>query len=111
MTDALLEAVGIRKFFGGLVAVNDVSFRVLPRAIVSVIGPNGAGKTTFFNLITGIYRPDAGYIRFDGQSLIGKRPDEIATIGVSRTFQNIRLFAGMTVIENVLKFGIASKTS
>ncbi|HKQ30205.1 MAG TPA: ABC transporter ATP-binding protein [Burkholderiales bacterium] len=102
MTSSLLDAVGVRKTFGGLVAVNDVSFSVPHKAIVSVIGPNGAGKTTFFNLITGIYRPNAGVIRFDGRDIAGLRSDQIAAAGIARTFQNIRLFGGMTVIENVL---------
>jgi branched-chain amino acid transport system ATP-binding protein len=102
MNNALLEATGVRKTFGGLVAVNDVSFSVPRQAIVSVIGPNGAGKTTFFNLITGIYKPDAGTILFDGKDIAGLRPDRIAAVGIARTFQNIRLFGGMSVLENVL---------
>ncbi|MBI3896895.1 MAG: ABC transporter ATP-binding protein [Gammaproteobacteria bacterium] len=102
MTTPLLEAFNVRKTFGGLLAVNDVSFNVPHRQIVSVIGPNGAGKTTFFNLITGIYRPTSGSIRFDGKDLVGLRPDQIAAVGIARTFQNIRLFGGMTVLENVL---------
>jgi branched-chain amino acid transport system ATP-binding protein len=92
----------VLKVFGGLVAVNDVSFEVPERSIISVIGPNGAGKTTFFNLITGIYRPDAGSIRFAGHDLVGLRPDQVVGAGIARTFQNIRLFAGMTAVENVL---------
>lgn len=102
MSDALLQVKDVLKVFGGLVAVNDVSFEVPERSIISVIGPNGAGKTTFFNLITGIYRPDAGSIQFAGQNLIGLRPDQVVSAGIARTFQNIRLFAGMTAVENVL---------
>jgi len=99
---ALLEARRVVKRFGGLMAVNDVDFTIEPGSIVSIIGPNGAGKTTFFNCITGIYKPEGGEITFDGHSLVGKRPDQITALGISRTFQNIRLFANMTVLENVL---------
>jgi branched-chain amino acid transport system ATP-binding protein len=99
---ALLEAQHITKRFGGLTAVNDVSLQVEPQSIMSVIGPNGAGKTTFFNIVTGIYHPDEGSITLDGQSLVGLRPDQIAVNGITRTFQNIRLFNNMTVLENVL---------
>jgi branched-chain amino acid transport system ATP-binding protein len=99
---ALLEAQHITKRFGGLTAVNDVSLQVDPHSIISVIGPNGAGKTTFFNIVTGIYQPDEGTITLDGQSLVGLRPDQIAAQGITRTFQNIRLFNNMTVLENVL---------
>ena len=98
---ALLDVQVARKVFGGLVAVNDVTFQVPDRSIVSVIGPNGAGKTTFFNMITGIYKPDGGSINFGGQSLIGLRPDQVVERGISRTFQNIRLFGAMTALENV----------
>jgi branched-chain amino acid transport system ATP-binding protein len=99
---ALFEAQHVTKRFGGLTAVNDVSLSVEQGSIVSVIGPNGAGKTTFFNNVTGLYRPDEGTITMDGRSLIGMRPDQIANFGITRTFQNIRLFNNMTVIENVL---------
>ncbi len=99
---ALFEAQHVTKRFGGLTAVNDVSLSVEQGSIVSVIGPNGAGKTTFFNNVTGLYRPDVGTITMDGRSLIGMRPDQIANFGITRTFQNIRLFGNMTVIENVL---------
>jgi branched-chain amino acid transport system ATP-binding protein len=99
---SLLDVNLVRKVFGGLVAVNDVTFSVPEKAIVSVIGPNGAGKTTFFNMITGIYKPTSGTIQFDGQNLVGLRPDEIVTKGIARTFQNIRLFSAMTTLENVL---------
>ncbi len=99
---ALLEAQGITKRFGGLVAVDTVDLTVEKGAIDSIIGPNGAGKTTFFNIMTGIYKPDGGQFVFDGHVISGKRPDQIAGAGIARTFQNIRLFPNMTVIENVL---------
>jgi branched-chain amino acid transport system ATP-binding protein len=99
---ALLEATGIVKKFGGLTAVNEVTLTIEERSIVSVIGPNGAGKTTFFNVLTGIYKPDGGSIKFLDKSLVGLGPDQIAARGVTRTFQNIRLFNKMTVLENVL---------
>lgn len=99
---ALLEAKNITKQFGGLIAVNDVTLTIEKGSIVSVIGPNGAGKTTFFNVLTGIYKPDKGSITLDGHSLVNLRPDQITTLGISRTFQNIRLFNNMTVLENVL---------
>jgi branched-chain amino acid transport system ATP-binding protein len=102
MTMALLEARRVVKRFGGLMAVNEVDFTIEPGSMVSIIGPNGAGKTTFFNCITGIYKPEGGTIQFDGHSLVGKRPDQITALGIARTFQNIRLFANMTVLENVL---------
>lgn len=99
---ALLQAKNITKQFGGLLAVNDVTLTIERGSIVSVIGPNGAGKTTFFNVLTGIYKPDKGSITFDGQSLLNLRPDQITARGITRTFQNIRLFNNMTVLENVL---------
>jgi len=98
----LLEAKNITKTFGGLTAVNDVTLTIEQGRIVSVIGPNGAGKTTFFNILTGIYKPDKGTVTFDGKSIAGNRPDQIAALGMRRTFQNIRLFGNMTVLENVL---------
>lgn len=98
----LLVAEKVTKRFGGLAAVTDVDFVIPERSIVSLIGPNGAGKTTFFNLITGLYMPTSGTITFAGQSLAGKRPDQVVKLGIGRTFQNIRLFANMTVLENVL---------
>jgi len=88
--------------FGGLTAVNDVTMSIAEGSISAIIGPNGAGKTTFFNLLTGIYVPDVGVINFGGRSLIGLRPDQVNAAGMSRTFQNIRLFPGMTVLENVM---------
>ncbi len=105
---ALFEAQHVTKRFGGLTAVNDVSLHVDQGSIISVIGPNGAGKTTFFNIVTGIYQPDEGSITLGGQSLVGARPDQIAARGITRTFQNIRLFSNMTVLENVL-VGMHSK--
>jgi branched-chain amino acid transport system ATP-binding protein len=99
---ALLEAKNITKTFGGLTAVNDVTLTIDEGSIVSVIGPNGAGKTTFFNILTGIYKPDNGAIAFNNRSIAGLQPDRIAALGMRRTFQNIRLFGAMTVLENVL---------
>jgi branched-chain amino acid transport system ATP-binding protein len=88
--------------FGGLKAVNDVSFSVEKNEIFSIIGPNGSGKTTIFNLISGIYSPSAGSIRLEGENLVGKTPDRIAKKGVARTFQNIELFANATVMDNLM---------
>jgi branched-chain amino acid transport system ATP-binding protein len=98
---ALFEARGITKRFGGLTAVANVDFS-LESGIASIIGPNGAGKTTLFNVFTGLYAPDHGTVTFRGTPLSGLRPDQITTLGICRTFQNIRLFANMTAIENVL---------
>ena len=100
--DDILTATGVSKIFGGLVAVDDVSFSIPRQSIVSIIGPNGAGKTTFFNMLTGLYRPSHGKIHFEGADITGWRPDRIMAMGVSRTFQNIRLFATMSAVENVL---------
>ena len=99
---ALLKLNKVSKHFGGLAAVQDLDIEVKPREIISVIGPNGAGKTTVFNLITGIYRPSSGDILLAGQSLNGLSPDRVLKQGIARTFQNIRLFNNMTVLENVL---------
>jgi branched-chain amino acid transport system ATP-binding protein len=98
----ILEATNVTKLFGGLTAVDDLTFSVPAGSIVSIIGPNGAGKTTFFNCITGFYEFDEGDIMFAGQSLKGRQPDKIAHIGILRTYQNIRLFSNMTAIENIL---------
>ncbi len=98
----LLEARGVTKAFGGLVAVNAVDFTVPAESIVSLIGPNGAGKTTFFNTIAGLYRPTAGVIMFAGRDITGWKPHLIARLGIGRTFQSIRVFANMTALENVL---------
>jgi branched-chain amino acid transport system ATP-binding protein len=99
---AILEAVGVTKAFGGLVAVDDVDFNIPRESIVSIIGPNGAGKTTFFNMLTGLYRPTTGIIAFEGSDITRTRPDRITKRGIARTFQNIRLFATMSALENVL---------
>jgi branched-chain amino acid transport system ATP-binding protein len=99
---SLLVAEGVRKEFGGLVAVNDIDFVIPAGAIVSLIGPNGAGKTTFFNMLTGVYTPTAGRIVFDETDVTGKPPHAITQRGIGRTFQNIRLFEHMTALENVL---------
>ena len=98
----ILTAEQVRKEFGGLVAVNDVDFAIPEQSIVSLIGPNGAGKTTFFNMLTGVYKPTAGRIVFDGVDVTGKPPHAVTELGVGRTFQNIRLFPLMTSLENVL---------
>jgi branched-chain amino acid transport system ATP-binding protein len=98
----VLVAEMVRKEFGGLVAVNDVDFDVPRGKVVSLIGPNGAGKTTFFNMLTGVYKPTAGRIVFLGQDVTGKPPHYVTALGVGRTFQNIRLFTDMTMLENVL---------
>lgn len=99
---ALLEITNMTKTFGGLKAISDISFSLDKGRIVSIIGPNGAGKTTFFNTLTGIYKPDYGSIKFNNKSLVGLSTDKIAARGIARTFQNIRLFQEMTVIENIL---------
>jgi len=98
----LLATEQVSKTFGGLVAVNDVSFEIPERSIVSIIGPNGAGKTTFFNMLTGLYKPSIGRIVFDGKDISRTRPDLITTLGIARTFQNIRLFPTMSAVENVM---------
>ena len=98
----ILSTVSVTKVFGGLLAVSDVSIDVKPKSIVSIIGPNGAGKTTFFNMLTGLYRPTAGRITFDGGDVTARRPDIITSLGVARTFQNIRLFSTMSALENVM---------
>ena len=99
---ALLEVKGITKTFGGLVAVENVEFNVNEGEIVSIIGPNGAGKTTIFNMLTGVYHVNGGKILFDGKEIQNKQPRDIVKAGIARTFQNIRLFPTMRVIENVL---------
>jgi ABC-type branched-subunit amino acid transport system ATPase component len=101
-TEPILEAVRIRKEFGGLVAVNDLSFVAYPGEILAIIGPNGAGKTTVFNLITGVHPLSGGEIRFRGQRLNGLKPHRITRLGLVRTFQTVRLFDNMTVLENVM---------
>jgi branched-chain amino acid transport system ATP-binding protein len=98
----LLELSGVSLAFGGLWVVDDLELHVDEGEILSVIGPNGAGKTTLFNLITGIYAPDAGDITLDGQSIVGLQPHQITTRGIARTFQTLRLFLNMSVKENVM---------
>jgi branched-chain amino acid transport system ATP-binding protein len=98
----LLVTQGLRKEFGGLVAVDGIDFTIPVDSIVSLIGPNGAGKTTFFNMLTGIYKPTAGLIVLDGHDVTGKPPHAITQRGIGRTFQNIRLFQQMSALENVL---------
>jgi branched-chain amino acid transport system ATP-binding protein len=98
----ILEATSVTKQFGGLVAVDGVDFAIPEGKIVSLIGPNGAGKTTFFNLVAGLYKPTAGRIVFDGHDISGQAPHRITRLGISRTFQNIRLFHNMTAVENVM---------
>ena len=99
---ALLELEGVNKSFGGLQATTDMSLSLNEGEIVSIIGPNGAGKSTLFNLITGVYTPDSGSIRFQGRSIVGKKPNKIVDLGIARTFQNLRLFTDLSVLENVL---------
>lgn len=99
---ALLEAHQVTKAFGGLTAVNKVDFVIDKGMIAGLIGPNGAGKTTFFNNITGIYSPTSGTLTFDGLDLVGVKSHDITSLGIARTFQNIRLFANMTALENVM---------
>ena len=98
----VLDAQNVRKVFGGLIAVNDVSFTVPRGKVVSLIGPNGAGKTTFFNMLTGVYKPTSGLVFFDNEEMTGKPPHAFTQRGIGRTFQNIRLFQNMTALENVL---------
>jgi branched-chain amino acid transport system ATP-binding protein len=99
---SLLQMDAVTQRFGGLVAVNSLSFTVEAGSIVAMIGPNGAGKSTAFNLITGIYKPSEGQILFDGHDITGMRTDKIAALGIARTFQNIRLFAFMSALDNVM---------
>jgi len=102
MAQTILEARKVTRRFGGLVAVSEVDFTIEERSIVSLIGPNGAGKTTFFNLIAGLYRPSSGEITFKGRRLDQTAPHKITSLGIARTFQNIRLFATMSALDNVL---------
>ena len=99
---SLLELRAVSKHFGGLKAIDALDLHVDEGEIVSVIGPNGAGKSTLFNLITGIYPPDTGDIVFDGQTVVGLVPNQITRLGIARTFQNVHLFANMTVLENAM---------
>jgi len=99
---AILDVRGVTKRFGGVIALNEIDLVVPHGAIIGLIGPNGAGKTTFFNVVTGLVRPDAGRITFDGANLVGLRPNAVVARGIARTFQSIRLFQNMTVLENAL---------
>ena len=99
---ALVEAHGIGKRFGGVQALTDVDFRIDTGEIYGLIGPNGAGKTTLFNVLTGIYAPDAGRFVFGGRDITGLKPHQVAEAGIARTFQNIRLFANLSALENVM---------
>jgi branched-chain amino acid transport system ATP-binding protein len=105
---SMLSLGGVTKSFGGIKAVTNVSFDVPKGSIFGLIGPNGAGKTTVFNLVTGVYVPDAGDIKFGETALVGRKPAQIAAAGVARTFQNIRLFGQLSVLENAL---VACETS
>jgi branched-chain amino acid transport system ATP-binding protein len=107
----LLELQNVKKRFGGLTVVNNLSFGVEPGEILSLIGPNGAGKTTVLNLITGLYQPDSGNIVFNGRSLVGMEMYRITRLGIARTFQNLRLFLNMSVIENVMSAAYARTSS
>lgn len=98
----ILEVKNLTKQFGGLTATSDITMNVEKNSITAVIGPNGAGKTTFFNMITAVYKPTSGDILLNGKSLVGLKPHQVSQFGISRTFQNIRLFNEMTVLENVL---------
>ncbi len=98
----MLELSGVNKAFGGLQATTDMNLTLGEGEIVSIIGPNGAGKSTLFNLITGVYQPDSGDVRFEGRSLVGLKPNKIVDLGIARTFQNLRLFTNLSVLENVL---------
>lgn len=102
MSEPILKVDAVTKCFGGLTAVNDVSFQVQAGEIVGLIGPNGAGKTTLFNVISGYYAPSSGSIIFKGQNISGKPPYDLAKVGIGRTFQVVKPFAGLTVLENVV---------
>ena len=97
-----LSVSGITKRFGGITATRDVSFDVAPGELVGIIGPNGSGKSTLFEVISGFYRPDAGEVRLDGARLTGLAPDRVCRLGVARTFQKLRPFAGLSVVDNVM---------
>ncbi len=106
---SLLDVKNLSIRFGGLKAVDDVTMNIEAGEIFGIIGPNGAGKTTFFNMCSGVYRPTAGEVYFEGTNLVGKKPEEICRLGLARTFQNIKLFNYMTVLDNV-KIGFHTKT-
>lgn len=99
---ALLEVESLTKSFGGVTAIADLSFEVPQGQVYSVIGPNGAGKTTLFNMLSGIYHPDEGSIRFLDEGIVGRQPHQVAALGVSRTFQNLQMFFNMSVLDNVM---------
>ncbi|EKN63003.1 ABC transporter ATP-binding protein [Schinkia azotoformans] len=99
---SILTVKNLTKAFGGLIANSDISMDVKKGSITAVIGPNGAGKTTFFNMVTGVYQPTSGDIELNGKSIVGLKPHAVSAKGISRTFQNIRLFGSMTVLENVM---------
>lgn len=100
--DAVVSVQDVRLSFAGVVAINDVSFEVGARELFAVIGPNGAGKTSIFNVLSGVYRPQQGRVRFLGQDILGAAPHKIAAMGMSRTFQNIELFENLTVVDNLM---------
>jgi branched-chain amino acid transport system ATP-binding protein len=102
MSDAILEVADVTLRFKGVTAINGVSFTVAERELFAIIGPNGAGKTSIFNVLSGVYRPQAGSVRFLGEDLLGRRPNAIAKRGMARTFQNIELFENLTVIDNLM---------
>jgi branched-chain amino acid transport system ATP-binding protein len=102
MSNTLLKISDLAIRFGGITALDGVSLEVNDREILAIIGPNGSGKTTFFNCISGIYKPDQGQIQYQGESLLGLSPDSIAQMGIARTFQNIRLFNHMAVLDNLM---------
>ncbi len=106
----LLTIDSLFKAFGGVRAIEDVSFSLMPRSITGLIGPNGAGKTTLFNLITGIFPPDSGKITFKGKSISGKAVHDLVNMGIARTFQNVELFSSMSVLENIL-VGMHTRTT
>jgi branched-chain amino acid transport system ATP-binding protein len=106
---ALLEVDNVSKRFGGIVALDEVSFEAEPGEIVGLIGPNGAGKTTAFNVITRLYTPDSGDVRFEGETLLRTHPSGVVRRGIARTFQNVELFRGLTVVDNV-RLGAHART-
>ena len=101
MSEPILQLEGVTKRFGGLTAVDNVSFRVEKGEVFALIGPNGAGKTTLFNCVTGLFPPTEGRVIFEGRDVAGRRPHDVAALGIARTFQNIRLFEYMTALDNV----------
>src|SRR4051812_8076504 len=108
---SLLEVRGVSKSFRGLRAVQDASFEIPEGAINALIGPNGAGKTTIFNIIAGVYRPDSGSILFNGKPIQGLRPDQVCAAGIGRTFQIVKPFAGLSVLDNVVVGGLQRESS